>query len=103
MSIGQNPPFAQEAIVALSASTTSTGAAIPPGGDTLVVTNPTPVLAWVAIGSGAVPPVAVPGACIPILPGQRRIIGAPGVSQASAILTTGTGSIYIETGTGVAV
>jgi hypothetical protein len=103
MSVGQNPPFAPSGIMSLAASTTSVGAALPSLGETLVVTNPTVSLAWVAVGAGTTPPTAVAGACIPVLPGQRRIIGAPGATQVSAVLTTGTGTIYVETGKGSAV
>jgi hypothetical protein len=100
MALGSTAAFRQFAIVTLTASTTSTGTALPPGGDTLVVTNPNTALAWIAVGPGNTPPTAVVGSGVPVLPGQRRIFAATGVTQVSAVMSTGAGSIYVETGTG---
>jgi hypothetical protein len=102
VSSGTNPAFSQTGLVTIAASTTTANATLPTGGDTLVVTNPTAALAWVAVGGGT-PGAAVAGVGYPILPGAVRAIGA-GVfaSWIAVILNTGAGSIYVETGTGSA-
>ncbi len=103
MSTGTNPPFSQAGIVTLAASTTSAGAALPAAGDTLLVTNPTTALAWLVVGSGSSAPTAAAGTGYPVLPGQRRFIGVNSlISQVAVILSAGTGSVYVEIGTGSA-
>jgi len=90
-------------IVAIAASTTSAGAALPPGGDTVIVTNPTAALAWVTLAGGTTVPTAAAGTGYPVLPGQRRVIGGNSlITQVAAILGSGSGTIYVETGTGSA-
>ncbi len=102
MSLGGNPPFSQAGVVTLAGSTTSTAGAIPPGGDTLVVTNPNTGLAWIAVGVGSV--TAAPGAGYPVLPGQRRVIGiGPLCNAVAVLLASGSGPVYVEIGTGSAV
>jgi hypothetical protein len=103
MASGTNQPFGQSGIVTIAASTTSAGAALPAGGDSLLVSNPTASLGWVALGGGITPPTAVAGVGYPVLPGQKRLIAsAPTVTQVAAILATGSGSIIVEVGTGSA-
>lgn len=74
MALGSNAAFRQFGIVTLTVSTTSTGTALPPGGDTLVITNPNTALAWIAVGPGSTPPTAVAGSGIPVLPGATANI-----------------------------
>jgi hypothetical protein len=103
VSSGSVPPFAQSGVVSLAVSTTSTGAALPGSGDTVLVTNATASLAWVTLGGGAAPPTAVAGAGYPVLPGGRRLIAAAqAVTQVAAVLASGTGQIIVEIGTGSA-
>ena len=103
MSTGSVSAFAQAGIVTLAASTTSAGAALAGTGDTVLVSNPTAAVAWVALGGGSSPPTAVIGIGYPVLSGARRLIAsAATATQAAVILTTGTGSVYIETGSGSA-
>jgi hypothetical protein len=103
MASGTNQPFGQSGIVTLAASTTSAGAALPASNDTILVSNPTTSLAWIALGGGVTPPTAVAGAGYPVLPGQRRLIASgTTVTQVAAILATGTGSVIVEVGTGSA-
>lgn len=103
MSSGSNPPFVQSGVVTIAASTTSAAAPLPGGGDgTLVVTNNATGLAWITVGAGAAG-AAIAGTGYPVLPGTHRIIGGGAVATwVAAILTTGLGPVYVETGTGSA-
>ena len=103
MSTGSISAFAQSGVVTLAASTTSAGAALAGTGDTVLVSNPAAAVAWVALSGGSGPPTAVVGTGYPVLPGARRLIAsAMTVTQAAVILTTGTGNVYVETGSGSA-
>jgi hypothetical protein len=102
MASGTNPPFYTVAVISIVASTTSTSAAIPSGGETLIVTNPTTATAFVAVGSGSAL-TAVAGAFIPVLPNSRRIIAAPGATAVAVVLSGGTGTVFVEVGQGSAI
>jgi hypothetical protein len=69
----------------------------------VVVTNPTTSMVWIALGGGTTPPTAVTGAGIPVLPSSQRIMSAAGATQVAVLLAAGTGTVYVEIGTGSAV
>jgi hypothetical protein len=101
LSSGSNPPFSQSGVATIAASTTSASALLPAAGDVLVVSNPTAAVAWIAVGGGVTPGTAVAGAGYPVLPAGRRIIGIGSlVTWVAAVLSTGSGAVYVETGTG---
>jgi hypothetical protein len=101
VSTGLVSPFVQGGIVTIAASTTSAAASLPAPGDTLAVTNPTTALAWISLGGSGSAPSATPGSGYPVLPGARRLIGSGTlVTQVAAVLSSGSGSIYVEVGTG---
>ena len=103
MALGQNPAFAGAGITTVAASTTSAGAALAGAGDTAVVTNTSAALAWVAFGGGSSPPLAVAGACTPVLAGGQRVVGCGALAtQVAVVLATGSGAVYVERGTGSA-
>ena len=96
MSVGYNPPFALSSTVTISATTTSAGVALPPGSDTLVISDPR--LLWRGWPSA-------PGQRPPRPPGSgRRVFRAEAhdlvpstITQVAAILSTGTSSIWHQT------
>lgn len=104
MALGQNPAFTGGGITVVAASTTSAGVPLAGAGDTAVVTNTSAALAWVVFGGGSSAPVAVSGACTPVLPGAQRVVGCGALStQMAVVLATGTGAVYVERGTGSAI
>jgi len=99
MSTGSTMPFAASGTVTLAASTTSASGALPTG-DTVLVFNSTAGIAFVAFGSGAATATL---AGTPVPPGGTRLLYiGPIANFGAAILSAGTGSVFITAGTGTA-
>jgi hypothetical protein len=91
--------FTQHGITNIAAGTTSVAATLNGVGDTAVVTNQSTGLAWVSFGASA--QTAVAGQGYPVVAGGQRLIGIGGlVTQAAAILATGSATVTIEVGHG---
>lgn len=92
MATGSVSPIYPRGTVAIAASDVSTAATLPSPGDTVLITNATSSLAFVALG-----PIAS-AANLPVLAGDQILIGA-GVyaSQIAVILATSaaTGTVYM--------
>lgn len=90
MATGSVSPIYPRGTVAIAASTTAATAALPKPGDTVLITNSTSSLAFVAIGAAV-----SAGAGLPVLPGAQILLGAgPYATQIAAILEAGSGTIY---------
>jgi hypothetical protein len=93
MSNGSVAPFA--ATSAISASTTSATATLAGIGESLLITNNSASIAFLTFG-----PVASPSGA-PVLPGSHRVLQAgPYATQVSAVLLSGSGTIYCTPGVG---
>lgn len=86
----------------ISGSTTSASATFTSadqGGDCLRIFNSTTAIAFVKYGKGA---QTATSADLPIAPGAVEVIGiSEGVDTVAVILSTGTGSVYVNKGTGL--
>lgn len=91
MATGSVAPFTPAGTVAVAASSAaSTSAALPGVNDAVLVTNASPVLAFVAFGAGAATATA---ADTPVLPGQALLLGTGRLVNAAAVLLSGTSQI----------
>lgn len=103
MALGQNPAFTLAGVAVVNAGTVSAGAALVGAGDTAVVTNAGTSIAWVAFGGGASPPVAAVGSGYAVPAGGQRVVGCGTLAtQVGIVLTSGTGAVYVERGSGAA-
>lgn len=99
MSTGSTQPFTPSGTLTLAASTTTANGSLPQG-DTVLVYNATTGIAFVTFGNGSAVATA---AGTPIPPGATRLLYVgPVVNYAAAILSTGTGNVYVTSGTGTA-
>lgn len=98
MSSGQSPSISPtSATVAIAASTTSASAAIPAGSESVLVQNTSASLAFVRTTPGT-----ASSSDVPLLAGARILLSAgPYAVAVSAVLVTGTGTIYVTPVTGV--
>ncbi|WP_428486725.1 hypothetical protein [Rhodopila sp.] len=101
MPIGSVSPFRPTGTASLSLSTANASANVPlaGGGDTVVVTNPSNVLAYVRFGADQT--VAASTSDMPILPGSRLILSVNSlITYTAAIMPLGTGIILFSRGDG---
>jgi hypothetical protein len=96
---GSVSPFQAANVISISASTTSASAALPPGGDEVLITNA--CADYVFIAFSGVATSAPPCSVIPA--GQRRLFSAPPtVTTISVLANSGTGTVFVERGSGTA-
>ena len=99
MSIGATNPFQPMATVAMTSSTASANVQLTAGGESILITNPNPSLAYVRFGSD--PTVQATTADTPILPNSKLLLRCgPLVSYCAAILVSGSGSLIFTRGDG---
>ena len=96
-------PFAPAGTATIAASTTSANVALA-GGETAIVYNASAMPAFLAFGMACVTAAVPTGAAITnglvVPPGQQMQFKVGAATWAAAILASGTGSVYITTGTG---
>jgi hypothetical protein len=83
----------------MASTTVSANVQLAGSGETLLVTNPTPSLAFVNFGSD--PTVQATTSNMPVLPNSRVLLNCgPVVSYCAAILSAGSGSMMFTRGSG---
>lgn len=93
MATGSVSPIYPRGTTAIAASATATSAPLPNPGDTVLITNATGSLAFVAVGASV-----AAGAGLPVPPGAQVLMGAgPYASQIAVILAAGSGTVYATT------
>jgi hypothetical protein len=99
MPLGSISPFRPTGTIGITATTTPANAALTGGGDTVVVTNPTTSLAYVRFGSDST--VAASTTDTPVLPNSRVMLALNTlITYGSAVLQSGTGTIFFSRGDG---
>jgi hypothetical protein len=99
MPIGSVSPFRPTGTVSLAANSASTNVVLSGGGDTVVVTNPSSVLAYVKFGSDAT--VIATASDMPVLAGSRVVLSVNSlIANAAAITPSGSGTILFSRGDG---
>lgn len=99
MPLGSVSPFRPTGTVSVSAGSTASNAALPGGGDTVVVTNTATALAYVRFGSDAT--VSATTADMPILGNSRLVLSVNAlITYASAIMPSGSGVVLFSRGDG---
>ena len=99
MPTGSINPFQAIATVTLQSTTASTNGPLPPGGESVLVTNATSSLAYVNFGSDASLQATVTN--LPVLPNSKLLlIAVQPVTYCAAILSAGTGPILFTRGHG---
>jgi hypothetical protein len=102
LSIGATNPFQPMATVTMATSTVSANVQLTTGGESVLITNPNPSLAFVKFGSD--PTVQATTGDTPILPNSRLLLRCgPLVSYCAAFLLSGTGSVLFTRGDGSSV
>jgi hypothetical protein len=97
--MGSITPFRPTGTAALTAGTLSAAVALAGGGDSVVVTNTTPSLAYVRFGSDL--SVSASIADMPVMANAKVMLSINGlVSCAAAILVSGAGTILFTRGDG---
>lgn len=98
MTVGSVNPFKPLGTITLAASTTEVSAALPVTGDSLRLYNSAGATAFVAIGKGA---ALATSSDYPIPPGGTALIAAgPYIDHVSAVLESGTGTVFVTAGDG---
>lgn len=101
MASGSIAAFTPEATIGLTAGTTSTAVSLPGSGPTLLVFNATSSIAFLKLGAS--PQTTARATDLPIPAGSQILLGISAtVTAVAAILTTGSGTIYITQGSGSA-
>ena len=99
MANGSLTAFQPTGTATLTAGTSSTSAVLVGGGDSVVVTNTSAALAYVRFGADHT--VAATSADMPVLAGTRVILGINGlISNAAAVLASGSGNVLFTRGNG---
>jgi hypothetical protein len=99
MAIGSTTPFRPTGTVPVSASTSSTAAALTGGGDSVVVTNTSTALAYVRFGAD--PSVMASSVDMPVMANTRVMLSVNSlVSYAAAVLSAGSGIVLFTRGDG---
>lgn len=99
MAIGSITPFRPTGTASLAAGTSSAAVALAGGGDSVVVTNTSPSLAFVRFGAD--PSVSASVADMPVLPNSHAMLSVNGlVSHGAAILAAGSGTVLFTRGDG---
>jgi hypothetical protein len=98
MSAGSVQAFRPSGNVSLAVTMESATAPLPKGGSSLLITNPTGDLVFVALGQVAT------ANDTPVLPGTRLLLSCPPfVTAIAAITATGSGTIYATRGEGTGI
>lgn len=99
MAIGSTSPFRPTGTVSLSAASISTSTQLAGGGETIVVTNPTDMLAYVRFGADQ--SVSASSVDMPVLPNSRVMLSVnPLISYVAAVFTSGSGTLLFTRGDG---
>jgi hypothetical protein len=99
MPIGSVSPFRPTGTVSVPASSVSANALLSGGGDTVVVTNTSSVLAYIKFGSD--PTVAANTKDMPILANSRLILAVNSlITYGAAITPSGSGTVLFSRGDG---
>ena len=100
MSTGSTQPFVPSGTVTLAATVATAAAPLAGPGDTVLIFNASAGIAFVTFGNGAAV-ATVFGTPVP--PGaQMMLYIGPVANWVAAILSTGTGNVYVTSGTGTA-
>jgi hypothetical protein len=99
MPIGSVSPFRPTGTVSVSVGNVSANVRLSGGGDSVVVTNATSVLAYVKFGSD--PTVTASTADMPILANSKLILSVNSlISYAALIAPSGSGTVLFSRGDG---
>lgn len=99
MSIGSSLPFRPSGTASVAASTSAASTALSGGGSSLLVYNAASSVAFVRLGTAGMSPASA--ADTPVPPGGRMLIDSGRlVSEASAVLASGAGTVYFTRGDG---
>ena len=99
MPLGSVSPFRPTGTIGLSTGSISVNAPLIGGGDSVVVTNPSAILAFIKFGAD--PSVAASTSDMPVLPNSRVILSINSlIGYVAAITPSGTGSILFSRGDG---
>lgn len=99
MAVGSVTPFRPTGTVSLSAGTTSTAVALAGGGETVVVTNTSSSLAYVAFGAAS--SISATTAGMPVQANTKvTLLVNDLVTHAAAVLTSGSGTVLFTRGDG---
>jgi hypothetical protein len=99
MSIGSSLPFRPSGTAAVAASTSAASTALAGGGSSLLVYNAAASVAFVRLGTAGMGPAT--SGDTPVPPGGRMLIDSGRlVNEASAVLASGTGTVYFTRGDG---
>lgn len=99
MASGASQPFRPSGTTSVAASTTAASTALAGGGSSILVFNNASAVAFIRFGTTAA--TAATNADTPIPSGGRMLLdGGTLITYASAILVSGTGSVYFTRGDG---
>jgi hypothetical protein len=99
MPIGSVSPFRPTGTVSIAATSVSANIALSGGGDSVVVTNTSAVLAYVRFGSDST--VTATPADMPVLANSRVILSVNSlIGYAAAMTQSGSGTILFSRGDG---
>jgi hypothetical protein len=99
LSNGATNPFQPVATVAQASGTVSTSIKLAGGGDSVLITNAAPSLAYVRFGSD--PTVQATTGDTPVLPNSQILFGCGHfVSYCATVLGSGTGMVMFTRGNG---
>jgi len=99
MAIGSITPFRPTGTASLSAGVASAAVQLAGGGDSMVVTNPGPSLAYVCFGAD--PSVSASANDMPVMANSQVMLSVNElVRYAAAILVTGSGTVLFTRGDG---
>jgi hypothetical protein len=100
MSVGSVQPFQPSYTVAIPASTSPSAQAIPPAGNSLLVTNAGTDYAFIRLGTTG---VVATSSDLPVPAGTRLLLNASDyVTAISVLLNSGSGTVFVSRGSGTA-
>ena len=99
MSTGSIQPFRAAGTVSMGCGVASTNVALTGGGESVVVTNTAPSVAYVRFGADAT--VMASSGDMPVLPNARVVLAVnPLITYAAAVLASGSGTVLFTRGDG---
>lgn len=99
MSIGSALPFRPTGTAAVAASSGAAATALSGGGSSVLVYNGAGAVAFVRFGMAGMSPATTGD--LPVPPGARMLVDAGRlVTEAGAVLASGTGTVYFTRGDG---
>ena len=99
MPLGSVSPFRPTGTISLSTSNVSANAPLAGGGDSVVVTNPSSILAYIRFGADST--VAASISDMPVLPNSRVILSVNSlITYGAALAPAGSGSVLFSRGDG---